>query len=240
MSQRIWTAPNRQTIANVNAGAVISVYVRGATGAATIAPTATGVIPHLTYRPTIPPIGTSAFHMHDPVTDVFGPQLGELPTENEDGGITNQPLEYWINLGEPLYCPWPGIVMIEGGTIAGGATASYEMDIVTTLPRVTSIFPPQSPGVPFARELSHTTGPRAPRNSISYSAVPAGVANQIPRGATSVAVPATADVTFTWFGTATTVRINPGYYFDLGALAMGTFASGGADIPLISFEVEVG
>lgn len=227
------------------AGTTVSVKLARPTGVAALGPDSSGVMPHLIYYPDIAPMGTTGMREFDPFTGQVGREVSERPFAATDGMIRGQDIFFLVDIGAPFYCPWDGRVWIEGGTVAGGGTALYMLEVIYTTPQecgaayadawVTAMGP-------VTRQLFHGVGAK-PSTAATYTFinVPDTATNTIPRGASKIQVPTSTSLVFSVFGTAIgTIRIDPGAPVPLGGLSQGTFtAAPGTTAQIVAFHVEI-
>lgn len=244
-----WAAPRRKTILNVAAGVVLSVRITPQAGQPAIVATSQGLLPRIAYTPLVEPLGTGAPVIYDPFDGEVIGQVGERPTRLFDGAA---PPEYWLDLGQPIYCPWPGTIALEGGTTASGADVLCDVETMVSVP--------QSGGLehagrdvfshgPARRTLSRPSG-QAPLSPLSpptctFACPTSHVATTVPRGAKTVQVSNTSapstSVDFAVWGTTHILYLTPGQPQPLGALAGGTFrVRTSAPLVLLTFALELG
>lgn len=248
--------PNQRVIHNVSAGSVVLVRFWPTDPNAALIADANGVLPHVVFRATLAPQGTTAFQrfVEDPITGtvqaVDGTQ-GERPTTNLDGALSidNNQNDFDLDPGQAIFFPYSGTLSLVGGAFPGGVAAKpYQVSVQTVTPRTVDMeyADPVSVGVGalFKRHLFHQTGliPRK-RPTMTFAGV-AGTALQVPRGACSIQVASAQNIVFNMGGdaahSAITVALQPGAAMPLGAFSQATFqAAGGGSIEWVSFEVEL-
>lgn len=248
--------PNQRVIGNFDAGTVVLVRFAPSSPSAVLVADATGVLPHLVFRATLAPAGTTAFQQfaEDPISGLImaTETQGERPTTYLDDPLTRDAghSDFDLDAGQAIFLPYPGTMSLKGGAIAVGTTAPYEVNVQVVTPRVVDMEyadPVIALGTAWRRHVFHQTGliPRK-RPTMTFAGVGATLL-QVPRGAVSVQVATAQNITFNFGGlppplgpVATVVALQPGHPMPLGAFSQAKFsAAGGGTIDWISFEVEL-
>ncbi len=221
----IWNAPNLQQIGNVAPGCVVMVQARLVNPSDFLNPSSAGVVPHVRYTASVPPIGTGGSTLYDPYDGrMIDYNNGPMPTSVALGDAPSDNFTYDVDLGCPFPCPWAGTISLVGGaTIVPGTTVPMNVSIVRTGP---SDRPIENPTITFRK-------------------VPDNANLPVPRGAKSVTAGRGGQVSFSVWGVSggeTLLNMsNSGFPSALGDFSMGTFSAAlGSTLPQISFYIQIG